>query len=944
MTRGRGRDWLDHPLTWGLGAAAGLALLAAGARPHWWLGAGLLAGVSIVAGPHALRALREARWARGLPIRGWRASAFLELGVVLLLVSVALWMWGDARVLDRPINGDHTAHFTRAWLTKERLLGDGSLFGWTNAWFAGTPHNYLYPPGADLWVLLWYGLGFGQLGFSEAYGLAVFAFFVFQAWAAWRLGRRAFGVPAALLGAVLVLTDPGGGRSGGWQWAIDVGAWPNSLAMAFGLLALAELAKLIETRRAGPLVAFALWMAAAIVTHPMMLFLWAAVLATGILSIGVRAPAAPLRALRRLGAGHLLAAMLSAFWVLRLVGGSDSEHTTSHGMWWIPAHEVGTELVDMTLVRGLSGIFVMLGAAGVALNLFARGRLRQCLALMCVVIVGALNSSTVDTLGLLEVLPALEDVQLHRVLVLLRSVWLLAAAWVVVEGLRRLGAAVPRVRLRPALPAVVLVATLLAPVAYGFAAELAATVRTEDLRPVSTWSRHEPLQKLAKHVRQKLPGGFYRVAYDVGGRSNLAVDMPYRLDRPAFKMRGGTPTVVYAHAPITRDPDVLRAAHVRYGVLRRKPRGGDWERLKRFGRFALYAFRSADGPVDVLEGEGKVRVRRFENDRIVLEAGAGSDGMMRLPVSVHPRWRAYRDGEPVPIRKHTLRGSSKSAFMTLPLAPGRYEVRFEASAMDRVGDALAIVAGLVLLALLLLPRWRRRRGAAPESPAEPTAEPIAAAAGRAFERARGWSIVTWSVLGAVLLAATLLASHREPLRDEEKPGWRVRHDLMDELETARVAVGPEDAPELCPRILDRFVCGPQLWEQVAVRPARLGDKSMERCIAASPQKGGALRVRFEDLRLRGGTLRGHFGIPWFGRKGLRRRPVARLEVLVDGDERFDRRVRRGPKRYDFGVPLDDAPERGSVTFVVHGPARAKRELCFAAQILEPAHGGKPGSP
>lgn len=84
---------------------------------------------------------------------------------------------------------------------------------------------------------------------------------------------------------------------------------------------------------------------------------------------------------------------------------------------------------------------------------------------------------------------------------------------------------------------------------------------------------------------------------------------------------------------------------------------------------------------------------------IVVRATAAQRGLLVLGDQYHPGWRAYLDGQPIPLLRvnHILRG--------IVLPPGEHEVVFEfAPASLRVGGAISLIGGGCMLGLVLRPR------------------------------------------------------------------------------------------------------------------------------------------------------------------------------------------------------------------------------------------------
>ncbi|MBA2344402.1 MAG: YfhO family protein [Rubrobacter sp.] len=99
-------------------------------------------------------------------------------------------------------------------------------------------------------------------------------------------------------------------------------------------------------------------------------------------------------------------------------------------------------------------------------------------------------------------------------------------------------------------------------------------------------------------------------------------------------------------------------------------------------------------------------VTTYEANRIRLRARTGSPGLLMLSEVYYPAWKAYVDGEPVPIRRadHLLRS------VVIPKGEHTVELRYESWSL-RIGMAVSLIfyAGLAGLVAVRLRRWRKNR-------------------------------------------------------------------------------------------------------------------------------------------------------------------------------------------------------------------------------------------
>ncbi len=100
---------------------------------------------------------------------------------------------------------------------------------------------------------------------------------------------------------------------------------------------------------------------------------------------------------------------------------------------------------------------------------------------------------------------------------------------------------------------------------------------------------------------------------------------------------------------------------------------------------------------------GRVTVNRYEAERIALQVDLPAPGVLVVSDSWYPGWRATVDGQPVPMLRANL------LFRAVALPAGVHDVIFEFKPTGgRAGLVIALVAGLVLFALVVVALIRRR--------------------------------------------------------------------------------------------------------------------------------------------------------------------------------------------------------------------------------------------
>jgi hypothetical protein len=250
---------------------------------------------------------------------------------------------------------------------------------------------------------------------------------------------------------------------------------------------------------------------------------------------------------------------------------------------------------------------------------------------------------------------------------------------------------------------VVLVCACVAPILF-FA--FGVFIKDEVLRPTQWHSQRQDLAARSAFVtwaKTQLPreSGFFRIAHgfdqDEHSLTDLAIEVPY----PFYKIYL-TPTGHFKYNLGSSSPEALRAANVRFVLTEHHINRPDFLLDRTFDhQLTLYAFRDWNPqPFEISQGEGDVNLVEFRDEEILLRAGPGAHGLLRLNVSYFPKWHATRDGIPVPITTASLQGVENSAFMQVPLLPGTYRFRYQKDASDYAGTFLCVlgIAGCSLLA------------------------------------------------------------------------------------------------------------------------------------------------------------------------------------------------------------------------------------------------------
>ena len=193
---------------------------------------------------------------------------------------------------------------------------------------------------------------------------------------------------------------------------------------------------------------------------------------------------------------------------------------------------------------------------------------------------------------------------------------------------------------------------------------------------------------------------FFRIAQGFDPNddlTDLGIDLPCPLYKICF-----TPSGHFKYNLASLSYEAMVAVNVRFALSEHpiSPERPDFVPIKVFDqRLWLYEFRDWNPVPFEVKGKGLVELKEFRDEDIVLQAGPGAKGLLRLNVTYFPKWRATRNGVPVPIAPLPIAGLEHSAFMQVELLPGTYRFHYQKGASDYVGTVLCLlgIAGCVVL-------------------------------------------------------------------------------------------------------------------------------------------------------------------------------------------------------------------------------------------------------
>lgn len=189
--------------------------------------------------------------------------------------------------------------------------------------------------------------------------------------------------------------------------------------------------------------------------------------------------------------------------------------------------------------------------------------------------------------------------------------------------------------------------------------------------------------------------------------------VPADLDRDQGKLRElkeANPSVYRdERVEVLENQDALPRAWIVHSARRATPS----ETLEQLGSGAVDPRRTAmlersppdlDRPQD--PSADRATVTGYEADRISLKTETGARGLLVMSEAYYPAWRAYVDGEPVPlyVADHVLRA--------VPVPAGKHsvELRYESWTL-RTGMAVSLAACLALVFVMVSGARRFRKGA-----------------------------------------------------------------------------------------------------------------------------------------------------------------------------------------------------------------------------------------
>jgi hypothetical protein len=780
-------------------------------------------------------------------VRGPRAAMarIARSPVVAPILALLPSLWLALPLLwTTPLSSDHATHLFKAWHFWEEMLGRGRLRGWSHFWAFGSPTGELVPFGGELWVALFRAATLGQLSWMRTYSIAFAGVLIFKAIATYLLARTFFGRRAAVVCATIAGFDPGGGLEGGWEWHTYWGVWPVTLAMSAFSLGLVQLERVLSLGRSRNALWAGLWLAAALLTHPIVLLAIVIVTPALLLDHLLRPRRLELgRALGALGA-LALAFALSAFFLVPFF--ARSQHTQDLGWLGESLPVVSQKLVEL---RTFQNVWVPVhGLALLGGWLAWRRRVPGAVFFVTAgaVLVFLASGVLLRDFHLERVLPSLIKIEANRFLLVAKLFWFPLAGY----GAIRLAAPLLESErltagtraLRVALGAALALALLAPGYRAFYKQQLARGYIGESKRKY--WVDFPAMLQRTTELRRGSSEHF-RIAYHMWRGDHLSTLAPVFNGALMYKV-GYTPAQIYDKLPMTEEHELLQKLSVKYIVSEEALDRPDVTELERFGGLILYSFDDFRPEPFTLIGAGRAELLELSPERVrVRLEGTEAGSRLVLHVASYDRWRAtLGGGDELPIATVPALGVEYPMLMEVPAGDGELELRYVYRAVDWAGLLVTLAALPAFAAVTWL--GRRRSGLA-----ERAAERL-----RRHARALGWG----ALAGALVVAG--LVAFRARSRERLLPPRSIFHRVE-----ARGGMMLGDAPCVLDAPLS-FTCGAH---RVRADVSE-GVWGLHLCLTAPD--AGDLRVRVQTQL--GSFLAGHYD--------TREEGPGSIRVSVDGEE------------------------------------------------------------
>lgn len=809
----------------------------------------------------------------------------------MLAVLPSLWL-ALPMLWTTPLSSDHATHLFKAWHFWEEMLGRGRLRGWSHFWAFGSPTGELVPFGGELWVALFRAATFGQLSWMRTYSIAFAGVLLFKAVAAYVLARTFFGRRAAVICAWVASFDPGGGLEGGWEWHTYWGVWPVTLAMSAFSLGLVRLERVLSAGRSRDALWAALWLAAALLTHPIVLLAVVIVTPAQLLDHLARPQQLGLSRLGGALGALALAFGLSAFYLVPFF--ARSQHTQDLGWLGESLPVVSQKLVEL---QTFQQVWVPVHGLALLGGWFAwRRRVPGAVFFVTAgaVLVFLASGVLLRDFHLERVLPSLIKIEANRFLLVAKLFWFPLAGYGATQLLAPLvggaqGAGGRARALRWALGAAFVLALIAPGYRTFYKEQLARGYVGESKRKY--WPDFPAMLQRTAELRRGSDEHF-RIAYHMWRGDHLSTLAPVFNGALMYKV-GYTPAQIYDKIPMTDEHDLLQKLSVKYIVSEAPLDRADVTEMERFGGLILYSFDDYRPEPFTLIGPGRAELLELSPERVRVRLEDTDPGSrLVLHVASYDRWQATLDGgDELPISTVPALGVEYPMLMEVPARDGELVFRYVYRAADWAGLLLSLAALPAFAAVT----WLGRRRALGDGVAERL---------RRHGRALGWA-----ALGSALLLLALVAVKTRS-RERLLPTGSIFHRVEAR---GGMTLGGEPCVVTAPL---SFTCGAHRVQADVAQ----GVWGLHLCMTAPD--AGDLRVRVQTKL--GSYLAGHYDPRDEGDGSIR--------VSVDGQELAAIATRPAFLRHQR-IQLDTRDRRhqtANVEVLLTGKARN----CFDLQTVD----------
>lgn len=660
------------------------------------------------------------------------------------LVVLSLWLFWGVTGSQFPSSYDHTTHILRCQLTERALWEHGTLLPWTSAVGAGVPLNDLYPPGGAIVYCLVRLFSFFRLSEINAYVVTVFLAWFVLVGALYSAGRYLGGVAAGMLAAIPLLIDMGTIGLIGWAQCFSISMWPMTLSAGTMILALLLYGSTLS-RPAGisAMIALSILVAITILTHIFaflgLLFAFAFTTVSGLCLSGSRC-----QTLRTILRNVFFAALgfgLAAWWAVPFF--ASKEWILPYGSPLSSSYNIAQHVLDGNLFQNTAPVLAIPGLFGCVWGLLSRRMLPTALAVSYAFMM-AINQDTLKDWFFCESVSSLiMNVPLFRFSGYAKLFGFILAGAMAQPLLANTGSILQSIHRwiygNPAADGSVFP---LQWIAASSLASLIAALAIVPILPIAGWlpdnfnrlygdsqtfpvtsSKDYPpyirdFEKAMAYIESiepvKSSDSFFLplLTPRIGVQTNIIESsIPwyygYGMLTPKY-----TPTMLLTTRSAWDDPSSYKMAGLKYfagigGVpkvmMKQQPQ---WKWLNTFGEITVLenVFYQVK-PIFILENQtAQAALDSQDYGRVKIQLTCIDDrNWVRIGVSRYRKWRAYWDGQEIPIIEHLEpdEQTDLGRYISVLVGNGSLELRYESEPVDWLGTILTLLSIALSIACLV---------------------------------------------------------------------------------------------------------------------------------------------------------------------------------------------------------------------------------------------------